>query len=529
MSLLLKIIIVVLVFSVLVLIHEFGHFIAARRSGIKVEEFGFGLPPRLWGKKKGETLYSINWIPFGGFVRLYGEDSSNPVVLRNKRSFAGRPMRDRVKVIVAGVFMNFVLAWLLLAIGFSVGMQPLLTPADVLPAIESGQVVMESGLRIKNIDPGSRAETLGLRADDRVVAVDGVPVNEFILLKSGSYQVLRGVDALTFQIDNFEGLGVQFYDHASFPRAKIFDLPKHSEPYKAGLRPGDIILAVNGQQVFNVIDFENAVRGENLLNYKIYRDGLFLDVIVERKEARQIIISEVLPDSPAMEAGLLAGDKVLAVNGKEMADGPSLIKFVEEHQAEKLAYLIERHGQRIFYEIQPENARIGVFLSELLNFDVDPGMSLYNVDLLSSIAEVKDEQYPVHIAVFKALGETWRMSKLTGGLFIDVVKNLVNTGKVSEDVAGPVGIAQMTYDFVQEGIIPLLRFVAILSLSLAVINILPIPALDGGRLLFIIIEFVIGRRVSQRAESYVHGLGYLLILALIVIVTYSDIVKLLAS
>ena len=103
------------------------------------------------------------------------------------------------------------------------------------------------------------------------------------------------------------------------------------------------------------------------------------------------------------------------------------------------------------------------------------------------------------------------------------------TAITDDSVAGPVGIAQMTHTFVQEGFIPLIRFVAILSLSLAVINILPFPALDGGRLLFLIIEMITGRRVNQKWEAYVHAFGYLLILLLLLVVTYSDILRLFSS
>src|SRR5438552_12800 len=110
MDILLTIIAVIVIFSLLVIIHELGHFITARRNGIKVLEFGFGFPPRLWSKKVGETEYSINAIPFGGFVKLFGEDSSDKKVLENKRSFAGKSPWVRTKVVVAGVVMNLILA-----------------------------------------------------------------------------------------------------------------------------------------------------------------------------------------------------------------------------------------------------------------------------------------------------------------------------------------------------------------------------------------------------------------------------------
>ncbi|MBI2634233.1 RIP metalloprotease RseP [Candidatus Peregrinibacteria bacterium] len=526
MSFILTIIVFLIVFSVLVLVHEWGHFVMAKRAGIKVEEFGFGLPPRIWGKKKGETIYSINWIPFGGFVRLYGEDSSNPKMLKSDRSFAGKPMRARVKVVVAGVVMNFLLAWVLLVVGFTAGMQPLLVSEDVFPAISDGRILLEPGVKIKEVDSNSKAASFGLKEEDRIVVTNDQIIDEFSLGKAGNYQALRDAEIITFQADDFGDFGMAFYDVTSIPRVKIFEIPKHTVAYKAGLRPGDIILEVNNTQIFTIEDFENVVRGEDSLDYKIYREGLILEMIVQRQGVREIIISKVLPDGPAAKAGLMNGDVISAVNGREMTDSLELINFVQEHRNENLAYTIERHGQRIFYEIKPRNGRIDVLLSELMNYDVDPGMSLYNVDLLSSIVDVKEEKYHFFTAIWKGLDETWRLSKMTAVMFIDMVKQLASTGNVPESVAGPVGIARMTHAFVQEGLIPLIRFVAILSLSLAVINILPIPALDGGRLLFIVIEFIIGRRIPQKWEAYVHAFGYVLIILLILAVTYSDIMKL---
>ncbi|MEK7523998.1 MAG: site-2 protease family protein, partial [Patescibacteria group bacterium] len=125
MDIVLTIIAVIVIFSALVLIHEYGHFIMARRAGIKVEEFGIGFPPRLFKKKFGETLYTINAIPFGGFVKLYGEDSSDPKAQKSNRSFSSKSPWVRTKVVVAGVVMNFILAIVLLTIGFSFGTEPL--------------------------------------------------------------------------------------------------------------------------------------------------------------------------------------------------------------------------------------------------------------------------------------------------------------------------------------------------------------------------------------------------------------------
>jgi len=130
------------------------------------------------------------------------------------------------------------------------------------------------------------------------------------------------------------------------------------------------------------------------------------------------------------------------------------------------------------------------------------------------------------VAMYKSFGENIKLGKMTAGMFVDVVGDLVTSGDVPEGVAGPVGIFQMTHVFAHEGLIAILRFMALLSLSLAVINILPFPALDGGRLVFVLIEFFTGKKVNQKAEMIIHGVGYVLILLMILLVTYSDIIRL---
>lgn len=532
MSFVVTAVVFILIFSVLVLIHEFGHFIMAKRAGIKVEEFGFGLPPRIWGKKKGETIYSINWIPFGGFVKMLGEDGKDVKFLKEKRSFVSASMRNRVKVVVAGVVMNFLLAWVLLTVGFTFGMQPLLGPDDVLPAVEDGKIVLTEGVKIKGFEEGSLFEEAGFRVGDSIFEIDGKMVDHDLLGKIsedpvGKYKILRDGGVLTFEVDRDESpLGVSFYDFAAFPRVKVFEVEKDSYVYKAGIRPKDILLSVNGKQIFDVEGFEKLTRGQETLEYEVYRDGVKEKFLVTVEGQRRVIISSVIKEMPAASAGLQDSDVILSVNGKIFVDSQKLIKFVNEHGNENLGFMIERGGEQIFYEIKPQNGKIGVYLSELMSYFDDQHMSLYNMNLVSSVLQVKDEKYPFYLASYKAIQESYRMSKLTANMFLGVVFDLLKGEKIPETVSGPVGIAQLTHTFVQEGLISLLRFVAILSLSLAVINILPFPALDGGRLLFIIIEFILGRKVNQKWESAIHGLGYLLILFLILVVTYNDIMKL---
>jgi len=171
---LLTAVVFIVIFSVLIIIHELGHFYAAKLSGIKVEEFGFGLPPRIWGIKKGETLYSVNWLPFGGFVRLLGENPADVKLIKNKRSFISKPPRLRIFVITAGVLMNFLLSIFLLTFGFLVGMQPLIVNGDdVIKGIDDGVIHVDNGIVVKDINVDF---SVGIDVGDKVISFDGVPV-----------------------------------------------------------------------------------------------------------------------------------------------------------------------------------------------------------------------------------------------------------------------------------------------------------------------------------------------------------------
>lgn len=360
----------IIIFSVLVLVHEWGHFYFARRAGIKVEEFGIGLPPRakeLFKDKKG-TVYSLNWIPFGGYVRLYGEDSSDPKILKSKDSFASKSILQRSAVIVAGVFMNFVLAWFLITICLTVGMKPfLVTQTDLDKASAAGYITVQQVLHVNEILPNSPLAKTDLKADDLITSINGKLV----------------------------------------PLAA--NLP-------AILKPGHSVT---------------------------------LKILRGKKEGALT----VTPD----EKGKL---------GFSVSDSPYVL------------YL-------------------------------------------------KDEKYAFYDAPFEAVKEVGRLSYLTLHMLGDVVVSLVKKFAIPAGVSGPVGIAKMTYHFMQEGIIALMQFMAMLSISLGVINIMPFPALDGGRFLSIIFEVISGRKPNAKWEGIIHAVGFALLLILIAVITWNDIRNLL--
>ncbi len=355
-----------IIFSLLVLVHEVGHFIAARKAKIKVKEFGLGLPPRaktLWKDKKG-TIFSLNWIPFGGFVKMLGEDSTDKKTLNNPDSFAAKSLWRRFTVIVAGVTMNFVMAIFLLTIGFTFGMKPfLVTSEDFKQHYEAGNIVGYPLLKIEEVlDGGSAAD--------------------------------------------------------------------------AGILPGDIIQKINGEKIEIDSDILGMQAGLETINYQILR-------------------------------------------GEEVLD---------------------------FTMIPDEENKVGVSLSS--GFEIE---------------EIKDIKYPFYQAPFEALKTSGRLAGLTVEMFGALLVNLTKF-VMPQDVAGPVGIVQMTHKIVEVGeFMELIKFTALLSISLAVINILPFPALDGGRLVFIIYEAIARRKPSANIEAYIHGIGYLFLMGLILIITWNDL------
>jgi len=530
----------VVVFSVIILIHEFGHFWTARKVGIKVEEFGIGLPPRIWGKKIKGTIYSVNWIPFGGFVRLYGEDGTDPKLLKDPKSFVGKSLRQRIAVVVAGVFMNFVLAVSLLAIGFSIGIEPLLVNGeDVLKAINEEVIDIDNGVRIKSVEEGSTAYETGLLVDDVIISVNGIeildPEKQLEVLTAKpvlddvALEVIRDEKKLSFvleKLNNPDSFGLELYSSIYLPRVFVHDILPGSETEKAGIMEGDIITAVNDKPVYTVSDYQEVVNTENEIKYNILRDFKEFEVLVSLPVKQRTVVVNTILESAAYNAGFQPGDVVISINDTLIEHPEDAIKITKANPDKELVYLVNRNGSEQNINVKPsKEGLIGVGLISMNSYQ-NTQLSVYNSDVLTSVKDIHDVKYPIHLAVKEAFSESGRLAKLTVGMLGELVRSVTSKLVVPEGISGPVGIARLTHVFVQDGLLALLRFMALLSLSLAVLNIIPFPALDGGRLFFLLIEAVRGKRIPQKWESAIHALGFLVLIAFLFFVTYSDILQL---
>lgn len=354
-----SLLIFIFVLALVVLVHEWGHFFAARKFGIRVDEFGFGFPPKLLAKRLGQTLYTINLFPLGGFVKIFGETGEDA---ENPESFVSRPVWQRAIVIAAGVFMNFVLAWALFSLGHIIG----------IPAVADG-------------DPS----------------------------------------------------------------------------------------------------IQNA----------------------------RVTITNIMPESPASEAKLSFGSSIRSIRYGDD-------RLIPQSAKELIEFVNKYKGEELILEVQP-----GSNLDEVNTVtiqgrrDPPPGQGSLGI----ALADIGTYRSPWYRAPWEGLKTLWHSVRATGGALGSVFRSAVSEGTIPEGVSGPLGLFALTGQTQRLGISYFIQFIALLSVNLGFLNIIPFPALDGGRLLFLVIEKVRGKAMHFQYERVAHTAGFLLLLLLILAISYKDI------
>jgi len=434
MSVAVIIILFIVALFVVMCLHELGHFIAAKRAGVKVEEFGIGIPPRLFGIKRGETVYSLNAIPIGAFVKAAGEN--DPTV---PRSLAGKGPWTRLGIYAAGPLVNIFLAFILLSAFFA------------LP-----------------------------------------------------YSVIAG-----------DGLMV---------RAVVENYPAE----EAGIEPGDIILEIEGQPVYRQGDMQNIVNSieeGTEIPLLLLRNGEEIQTTVKTKfdpKQEQLVIgvytcwnivSQVEEGSPAYEAGIRVGDYIYSINGQQIYNEESIssaVHSVEEGEEINLVLLPSSDPEEI------EEISLIYDGSETL-----PGMELQWVDGV----HFEQERLPVWRAFYLGARDIIYMPVL----IIEAIPQIIESPDTA--LVGPIGAGQLTVEMVRSsGFSSIVFMASIISLGLAIFNFLPIPPLDGGGMLVAFIEGCRrGKRLSPRAVRLAYTIGTTFLIALVILVTFSDISRLISG
>lgn len=371
----------IILFIGLVLVHEFGHFVVARRNGVVAEEFGIGFPPRAWSRKikssKGDYIFSINWLPLGGFVRLKGEHDADV----EKGSFGAASTWVKTKIMAAGVLMNFLTALVLFTIVAWIGM----------PQIVDGQFSVASD-------------------------------------------------------------------------SKVVREPENKDVVRIG----------------------NTIKG-----------------------------------GPAERTGIKAEDRVLTIAGTKIVSPEQMAETTAANAGQTVEVVIERNGQRQVRQVTLNERSPYLGVSQ---YSAERGFEVRRATWSAPIVAV-GVTYDFTVATFKGLG------KALSGLGSIIAGTATGNGQArtngqteaSEQVSGPVGIFAVLYAGAAQGIGFILFVVAIISLSLAIMNILPIPALDGGKLFITYMHRLLGRKVSETFEDYAYGISFMLLIGLMVIITVVDV------
>ncbi|KND51002.1 MAG: RIP metalloprotease RseP [Parcubacteria bacterium C7867-007] len=362
-----SVILFILVLVALIVAHEFGHFVVAKLSGMRVDEFGIGYPPRAWGFKKGGTEYTLNWIPFGGFVRIYGEDANDA---SGGDAFSARPKILQALTLVAGIAMNLLFAYVLIVVSLGLGTQRALTD-------------------------------------------------------------------------------------------------------------------------------EEAMRDPNAV----------------------IAVADVLPGSPAAEAGFMPGDLIRSVEGKNGtftgAGTDAFTAYVaDDRTLTPLTFEVERNNEPITIVATPQS---GVIAAE--PWRIGLGVAVSSVGTVA----VTWYEAPIQGAVL-----TWELTKQTAIGLAHFFGGIFTFSTNLAQVTGPIGIAGAVGSAADNGLTALLVITAIISINLALINLIPIPALDGGRLLFVLIETVTRRPINAGVGRTVNTIGFAFLILLMIVVSAHDVFKLFA-
>ncbi len=421
----------VFVLGVLIFVHELGHFMMARRIGVRVITFSLGFGPKLFGFRRGDTEYCVSAIPLGGYVKMAGE---NPDDARSGASdeFLSKTKWQRFQVLVMGPVMNLALAFIVMALVLYQGAQ--------VPAFEQEPVVVGS------LTDQSVAKAAGVLPGDRIVAVDGEPVETWERFQMAV--VGKAKREVSFAIDRAGG------------------------PVEIRMVP-----AAQGKYEFGDVGVMPVMHPQ---------------------------ISAITRDSPAAESTLEPGDVVLGAAGEAGVSRDRLVEIIKAHEGQPIVLDVRRAGSPLQVPVTPRKVGgtviIGAQLSAWEQRTIDPG--------------------PVEALKMSAV-QNWTWAKL----IVQTLGGLFTRDTSVKQLMGPVAIADLSGTAAQQGWVSLFSLMAMISLNLGLLNLMPVPVLDGGHIAILAMEGVSRRDFSMKVKEKMLLAGFVLLVMLMVTVIYNDLTR----
>lgn len=440
----------VIALFVLITVHEYGHFLAARLCGVKVLRFSFGFGKVLASfKAKSGTEYVWSMLPLGGYVKMLDANEGEVAAHEQHLAFNNKSVLSRIIIVIAGPIFNFLFAFLALWLVLVIGIHSL---APIIDSVKSG----------------SLAEKAGFAAQTEILAIDKQKINSW--------------------------RDVQF----------------------------SLLPLLGSDQTISVTTQSLNTGNHNLLKLNLadwHMDTLKVDPLTSLGikpfiPAIPLIIGQVMPGSPAMHSELKAGDKILMANGKEFTDWLAFVDYIKKNPGKKLALSILRNNKVLQF-----NLSIG---SKETNRQREGFLGLMSKKVDWPKKWLRLERQPPLTALVTAYKQT---VNLIGTTF--TVMGRFITGKIGlQHVSGPVGMAQGAGESARSGLTYYLSFLALVSISLGVLNLLPIPMLDGGHLLFYVIEIITNKSVSAKIKTIGFNIGLFFLVFLTVLALCNDVARL---
>lgn len=534
----------VFVLSLLVFVHEMGHYLIGRWSGIRVMAFSIGFGPEIVGFTDSHgTRWKLSLIPLGGYVRFFGdEDASSKTDVdqllamteeERAQSFAGARLWKRAATVAAGPIANFLLAIVIFAVLFSI----------------YGRTVADPVVAMVTRD-GAAAEA-GIEPGDRLVAIDGSKVSTFdevqryvglrpgrtIVLtveRDGQNRDFRIVPKLVEDTDQFGNkmemgrIGIALVDPV------VTAVEQGGPAAKAGVQAGDRLIAVDGNNVATYYDIGRYVaeRPGKSIVLTIQRNGVIRDFPImtetlvdtdasgDKKDVGSIgiapidpLVASIASDSPAQAAGLEIGERVLSVDGRDVGSIGEVQRLAAAHADKSMTLTVKRDGQTRDVTVTPRKSEeTDVFgaQTEIASIGITDGQTPI---------KLRYEAYGPLAALAEGVKQT---GSIVSGTF-EYLGNVIGGYMKADQLGGPIRVAQLSGQMATLGFSAVLQFAAILSVSIGLLNLMPVPVLDGGHLMFYAIEAVRGKPLGARAQDIAFRIGFAMVLSLMVFATWNDI------
>ncbi len=534
----------VVLLGLLIFVHELGHFLVAKYFGVRVEVFSLGFGKKIFQFKRGDTIYCLSLIPLGGYVKMFGDEQGLELPeAEKKHSFLHKPVGQRIGVVLAGPLMNFFFAVLIFFVVALLG-EDVKAPVvgDVSADSEAYKVGFRSGDKI--LKAGSEAVRSWDEVQDQLNAAEGSEIQLDIQREvGGQSESLKAKTTLKTNpnILSSESHIGEIPGLTTVSKQSVVGVRSLSLAEKSGLRTGDRIVMANGHPIQYFREIENVLisqSGEVIAleverfdfeetkteKLKIeLRQSRFSSIQGLGIESPELYLAKVVDGTPAALAGLQTGDRVTKVNGNTPARWEDVLTAVKSFSGEgTLAFEIDRGGQTKAFQIAPKmTSQMNAQGGEEKRYTIG---IIPHIMLAAPVLTKMKSSGPID-ALQRGVQKTVDVTVMTVMSFVRLIQNKISP----KNIGGVISIGQAASETYRIGITQFLQMMAVISINLFILNLLPIPVLDGGHLVFYTIEAIRGSPVALRKMEIAQQMGLVVLVSLMVFALFNDFSRLLGA